>query len=169
MPRHVEQRVLPYSREQLFDLVADVGSYPQFLPWVAGARIRSRTPELLVADLVVGFKVFRETFTSKVTLDRPNRIHVDYINGPLKYLHNDWTFTDVTPESGEGGATAAPRTAIDFFVDFEFKNRLFESMAGALFSEAVRRMVSAFERRAAELYGVGAAAEASKSSATRTA
>lgn len=165
MPRHVEQRILPYTREQLFDLVADVGAYPQFLPWVVGARVRSKTSELLVADLMVGFKVFRETFTSKVTLDRPNRIHVDYVNGPLKYLHNDWTFTDVSTE--EGGA----RTAIDFFVEFEFKNRLFESMAGAVFHEAVKRMVSAFEKRAIAVYGAGGAASSgiSKSSATRTA
>lgn len=161
MPRHVEQRVLPYTREQLFDLVADVASYPQFLPWVIGARIRTKTPELLVADLMVGFKVFRETFTSKVTLERPGHIHVDYVNGPLKYLHNDWTFT----EAGEG------HTAIDFFVDFEFKNRLFESMAGAVFHEAVKRMVAAFEKRALAIYGAGGAASSgiSKSSATRTA
>ncbi|MCH8685252.1 type II toxin-antitoxin system RatA family toxin [Pedomonas mirosovicensis] len=160
MPRHVEKRVLPYTREQLFDLVADVGAYPQFLPWVMGCRVRSRTPELLVADLMVGFKVFRETFTSKVTLDRPNRIHVDYVNGPLKYLHNDWTFT----EAGEKA------TAIDFFVDFEFKNRLFESMAGAVFHEAVKRMVTAFEKRAAAVYGAGGDSSGiNKSSATRTA
>ncbi len=161
MPRHVEQRVLPYTREQLFDLVADVGSYPQFLPWVMGARIRSKTSDLLVADLMVGFKVFRETFTSKVTLERPNRIHVDYVNGPLKYLHNDWVFTDV----GDG------QTAIDFFVDFEFRNRLFESMAGAVFHEAVKRMVTAFEKRAIVVYGAGGAASSgiNKSSATRTA
>ena len=161
MPRHVEHRVLPYTREQLFDLVADVGAYPQFLPWVVGARIRSKTPELLVADLMVGFKVFRETFTSKVTLDRPGHIHVDYVNGPLKYLHNDWTFTE----------TADGKTSIDFFVDFEFKNRLFESMAGAVFHEAVKRMVTAFEKRAIAVYGAGGAASSgiSKSSATRTA
>lgn len=161
MPRHVEHRVLPYTREQLFDLVADVGAYPQFLPWVVGARIRSKTPELLVADLMVGFKVFRETFTSKVTLEHPRRIHVDYVNGPLKYLHNDWTFTE----------TADGHTAIDFFVDFEFKNRLFESVAGAVFHEAVKRMVTAFEKRALAVYGAGGAASSgiSKSSAARTA
>jgi len=160
MPRHVEQRILPYTREQLFDLVADVGAYPQFLPWVVGARIRTSTPELLVADLMVGFKVFRETFTSKVTLDRPNRIHVDYVNGPLKYLHNDWLFS----QAGEG------KTAIDFFVDFEFKNRLFESVAGAVFHEAVKRMVTAFEKRAIAVYGAGGNSSGiSKSSATRTA
>jgi len=160
MPRHVEKRVLPYTREQLFDLVADVASYPKFLPWVMGARIRSKTSDLLVADLMVGFKVFRETFTSKVTLERPNRIHVDYVNGPLKYLHNDWVFTDV----GDG------QTAIDFFVDFEFRNRLFESMAGAVFHEAVKRMVTAFEKRALAVYGAGGdSSGTSKSSATRTA
>jgi coenzyme Q-binding protein COQ10 len=145
MPRHAETRRLPYTPEQMFDLVADVGSYPQFLPWVIGARIRSKGERLLVADLVVGFKMLRETFTSRVTLDRPNRIHVDYLEGPLKYLRNDWRF-----EPASDGAVL-----LHFSVDFEFRSRLFETIAGAVFGDAVRRMVAAFETRAAQLYGAG--------------
>lgn len=146
MPRHEERRSLPYSCEQMFDLVADVGRYPEFLPWVIGARITSRSPTLMLADLVVGFKMFRERFTSRVTLERATFIHVEYVNGPLKFLHNEWRFVPL-PNNG---------CEIDFLVDFEFKNRLFESLVGALFHEAVRRMVGAFEKQAAILYGQGA-------------
>lgn len=160
MPRHAEQRIVPYSPAQMFDLVADVGAYPQFLPWVVGARVRSSSPMLLVADLIVGFKVFRETFTSRVTLERPHHVHVDYVNGPLKHLHNDWRFTP----DGQGG------TRVDFHVDFAFKNRLLEAMVGTVFSEALGRMVAAFEARAAELYASETlVTDASSSSATRTA
>lgn len=161
MPRHTDQRVLPYRADQLFDLVADVPSYPQFLPWVIGARVTSRSDSRIVADLIVGFRMFRETFTSQVTLDRPGHIHVDYIRGPLKYLHNDWTFTP-QPDG---------TTRIDFLVDFEFRNALFEKVVGGLFQEAVMRMVGAFEKRARALYGPSAstALARSRSSATRTA
>lgn len=141
MPRHQEQRRLPYTPDQLFDLVADVGRYQEFLPWVIGTRIRSREANLLVADVIVGFRMFRETFRSRVTLDRPHRVHVDYLEGPLKYLRNDWTFK----ADGQG-------TLVDFCVDFEFRNRVFETLAGAVFGEAFRRMVGAFETRASSLY-----------------
>jgi coenzyme Q-binding protein COQ10 len=143
MPKHFDSKRLPYRVEQLFDLVADVGSYPQFVPWIVGARVTSRSDTLLVADLIVGFKMFRERFTSKVKLDRPHVIHVDYVSGPLKYLHNEWRFED----HGDGSTT------LHFEVDFEFRSRMFETLVGALFGEAVRRMVSAFEARAAALYG----------------
>lgn len=138
MPRHRERKRLPYSPQQLFELVSDIESYPGFLPWCVGARIIDNDGNQMTADLVIGFKMFRERFRSQVTLSRPGHIHVDYIRGPLKYLHNDWKFH---PEE-DGGTT------IDFWVDFEFKNRLFERMVGGLFSEAVRRMVSAFEKQA---------------------
>lgn len=143
MPRHTETRFLPYTPEQLFDLVADVGSYPQFLPWVVGTRIRAREGNAIVADMIVGFKMIRESFTSRVTLNRPRQVHVEYISGPLKYLKNDWNF-----RAAPGG------TEIEFCVDFEFRSRVFETLAGAFFHEAFRRMVSSFERRAAQLYGV---------------
>lgn len=147
MPSHREHRVLPYRPDQMFDLVADVGSYPQFLPWIIATRIKSRSEMELVADLVVGFKMIREQFTSRVLLQRPGHIHVDYVSGPLTRLHNDWRFAP-TPDGG---------TSIDFCVDFEFRNRVFERLAGAVFSEAFRRMVGAFEKRALQLYGSGSA------------
>ena len=146
MPSHHESRRLAYTPDQLFDLVADIGRYPQFLPWVVATRIRERQPTTITADMVVGFKMLRESFTSRVTLDRPGHIHVDYITGPLKFLRNDWRFR---PADGGG-------TMIDFAVEFEFRNRVFERLAGAVFHEAFRRMVAAFERRAAQLYAAQA-------------
>lgn len=142
MPRHAEIRRLDYTPGQLFDLVADVGRYQEFLPWVISTRVRSRSEVLLTADVMVGFKILRETFSSRVTLARPHHVHVDYIDGPLKFLKNDWRFKP----DGQG-------SIVDFSVDFEFRSRMFESLAGAVFGEALRRMVSAFEQRATELYG----------------
>ena len=144
MPRHSETRHLPYTPEQLFDMVADVGRYDEFLPWVVAVRIRSSTERETVADLVVGFSAFKERFTSRVVKDRPERIIVDYVEGPLKYLHNEWTF-----ERAAGGGTN-----LHFSVDFAFRSRLFEALAGQMFDRALRRMTSAFERRAATLYGI---------------
>jgi coenzyme Q-binding protein COQ10 len=142
MPTHAEKRVLPYRPEQLYGLVADVESYPKFLPWCIGARIKKREERLLVADLIIGFKMFRERFTSKVTLDPDGkRIHVAYIDGPFKYLNNHWAFE----EAPEG-------CLLDFYVDFEFRSRLLQTVIQPLFDEAVKRMVRAFETRAAELY-----------------
>jgi coenzyme Q-binding protein COQ10 len=141
MPTHAEQRILPYTAEQLFDLVADVERYPEFLPWCVGARIRERRADLVVADLLIGFRMFRERFTSKVTLARPQRIDVAYSDGPFRYLDNHWIFEPV-----EGGCR------IDFFVDFEFRSAILQKLIGVLFNEAVRRMVAAFETRARQLY-----------------
>src|SRR3954452_11647629 len=143
MPRHTEKRFLPYTPEQLFDLVADVARYQEFLPWVAATRIRSNSPTMMVADLVVGFGALKETFASRVDKERPARLHVEYIDGPLKYLHNSWKFRP----DGQGG------TDIDFCVDFAFKSRIFESLAGQMFDRALRRMIQAFEDRAHQLYG----------------
>src|ERR1044072_1210460 len=144
MARHTEKRVLPYTPEQPFDLVADVGRYLEFLPWVAATRIRENSDTDMVADLVVGFGAFKETFTSKVHKSRPREIEIDYVEGPLKYLHNSWKFAPVP-----GG------TEVDFCVDFAFKNRLFEAIAGQMFDRALRRMIGAFEERADALYGAG--------------
>jgi coenzyme Q-binding protein COQ10 len=146
MPTHAERQTLPYRPEQLFDLVADVARYPEFLPWCVGARIRSRAPALIVADLTIGFGPFRESFTSRVALDRPRAIDVSYQNGPFRYLRNRWGFAAVP-----GG------TELDFFVDFEFRSRLLQAAIGPVFTEAVRRMVAAFRRRAAVLYRAEAA------------
>lgn len=141
MPQHSETRVLPYTPEQMFDLVADVAHYPEFLPWVSAVRVRSDASDRMVADMMVGFKGLRETFRSDVTKDRPRRVHVDYVEGPLKYLRNDWTF--VPDLAG---------CRIEFFVDFQFRSRLFEAIAGQVFGAALRRMIGAFEERAAKLY-----------------
>jgi coenzyme Q-binding protein COQ10 len=153
MPRHTETRNLPYSPEQMFDLVADVKRYQEFLPWVAATRVRSDSETLMVADLVVGFKSLKETFASRVTKHRPTDIKVDYLEGPLKYLHNSWSFQP----DGKGG------TKIDFCVDFAFKNRIFETLAGQMFDRALRRMIGAFETRAHELYGEGSTGMSSSS------
>ena len=153
MPRHTEKRRLPFTPEQLFDLVADVRSYREFLPWVAAVRIRSDSETEMVADLVVGFRAIKETFTSKVNKRRPHEIQIDYIEGPLKYLHNSWRFAP----DGAGG------TEIDFCVDFAFRSRLFETLAGQMFDRALRRMIGAFEDRAHALYGPGESGSRSSS------
>src|SRR4051812_15262934 len=144
MPRHSEKRILPYAPEQLFDLVADVGRYQEFLPWVAATRVRSNDATDMVADLVVGFGAFKETFTSRVHKSRPREIEIDYVEGPLKYLHNSWKF-----HPAPGG------TEVDFCVDYAFRSRIFEAIAGQMFDRALRRMIGAFEERAHRLYGAG--------------
>lgn len=142
MPTHAEKRIVPYQPDQMFDLVADVEKYPRFLPWCVGARIRSRAETELVADLTIGFGPFRESFTSRVGLERPQRVRVRYENGPFRYLNNEWDFT---PD---------PRgCCVDFFVDFEFRSRILQRAIGVVFNEAVRRMVNAFLKRAADVYG----------------
>ena len=153
MPTHKEIRVVPHSPRQLYELVADIEKYPEFLPWCIAARNRSREAvadgERITADMVIGFKMFRERVTSKVTLHPPNddetggRIDVEYVQGPLKYLQNHWEFIP----TADGGCE------IDFFVDFEFRSRILQKIIGALFHEAVSRMVAAFERRATALFG----------------
>jgi len=149
MPTHAEKRILRYTPEQLFDLVADVRRYPEFLPWCVGARVTSQNETELVADLTIGFKLFRETFRSRVQLDRPHEVRVRYENGPFRYLNNTWKFHPV-----QGG------TEVDFFVDFEFRSALLQAVIGVVFNEAVRLMVRSFERRAMSLYGRGPAAQA---------
>lgn len=142
MPRHQETRHLPWSPEQMFDMVADVARYGEFLPWVAGVRVRSNSETEMIADLLVGFKGLREKFTSRVHKHRPDRIHVDYLDGPLKHLFNDWQFRP----DGRGGCV------VDFTVDFAFRSSLFEKLAGQVFDKALRKMIAAFETRAEQLY-----------------
>ncbi len=142
MPTHAERRVVGYRPEQIFDLVADIGKYPEFLPWCIGARVRAQSEQEVVADLTIGFGPFRESFTSRVALERPRLIRVRYENGPFRYLNNQWR---LAPD---------PRgTHVDFFVDFEFRSRLLQAAIGVVFNEAVRRMVNAFLKRAGEVYG----------------
>ena len=154
MPQHSETRRLPYTPEQMFDLVADVKRYPEFLPWVSAMRVRSETQAETQADMIVGFKGLRETFTSRVRKQRAEAITVDYLEGPLKFLRNEWRFR---PEP-DG-------CAVEFNVEFAFKNRVFEMLAGQVFHGALRRMTSAFEARAAQLYGSPASGGNSSSSA----
>ena len=143
MPNHRELRRLDCSPTEMFDLVADIGRYPEFLPWVQGMRVGPERDGIVVADMIVGFRMIREKFTSRVTLDRPKTVHVEYLDGPMKHLFNDWTFRDAP-----GGGCE-----IDFAVDFEFRNRAFEALAGMFFTQAFEKMVGAFVARAEALYG----------------
>ncbi len=143
MPKHAEKRVLPYAPEQLFDLVAAVECYPEFLPWCLSTRILKRQDNVFYNDMTIGFRLYRERFLSKVELDRPRRIDVTFVEGPFRHLVNHWVFTPV----GEGACE------IDFYVDFEFRSRILQKVIGVLFGEAVRHMVRAFEGRAEALYG----------------
>lgn len=152
MPKTHDTRDLPYSARQMYDLVADVESYPQFLPWNSAARIRSRETrddgaEEITADLVISFKVFRERFGSRVVLWPENqdgllKIDTEYLDGPFKYMRSGWTFQD-RPEGG---------CHVEFFVDFEFKNAILQRLIGVVFNEAMSRIVRAFEDRARKLY-----------------
>ena len=144
MTVHAEKRVVRHGPKQLYALVADVRSYPQFLPWCLAARIRHQDEASLAADLIIGFRMFREKFTSYVDLDEEAlEIKVRYAEGPFRYLTNKWRF--LPHEEG---------CEIDFYVDFEFNSRLLQSVIETLFTEAVRRMVQAFETRADALYGI---------------
>lgn len=149
MPKHHEKRRLPYTAQNMYDLVADVAAYPEFLPWCSAARIRSRKPtaalggEVLEADLVISFKVFREKFGSRVELwPETRRIDTEYIDGPFKFMRSSWQFAEVA----DGGCE------VEFFVDFEFKNRVLQGIIGVVFNEAMQRIVRAFEERAAKIY-----------------
>ena len=144
MPRHSEQCFLPFTPAQLYALVADIERYPEFLPWCLGARIKERAGDTLTADLVIGYKAFRETFTSVVTLEEPRRISVAYAKGPLAHLSNKWEFKP----KGKG-------CDVDFFVDFGFRSFLLGAMMDVFFDKAFRKMVAAFEARAHELYDKG--------------
>jgi coenzyme Q-binding protein COQ10 len=156
MPGHKETRALTYTPEQMFDLVADVARYPEFLPWITAIRIRSNSETEMLADMIVGFKGLRETFTSRVRKHRPDTVRVDYIDGPLRHLSNDWHFRP----DGKGGVL------VDFAVDFAFKNRLFEMLAGQMFDHALRKMIGAFETRAAQLYAPSSAPSSGSSSSS---
>ena len=150
MPTHSEKRIVPYSADEMYALIADVARYPEFLPWCAAARIRGTRPlpdgagDVMEADLVISFKVYRERFGSRVTL-RPaeRRIDVEYLEGPFRYLQNHWAFVPLGDQ----------RCEIDFFVDFEFRSALLQRLIGLVFHEAMLRIVRAFEKRAAQLYG----------------
>ena len=144
MPHHHERRTLPHSAAQMYDLVADVRRYPEFLPWVGAIRIRQDSETEMLADMVVGFNSLRETFSSRVLKTPKDSIVVEYLDGPMKQLHNEWIFEDL-PEGG---------SSVDFTVDFSFRNAIFEALAGQFFDAALRKMTGAFIDRADSLYGV---------------
>lgn len=144
MLKHLEQKYLPYTPEEMFELVADVGRYQEFAPWCVASRVnRWEGENVFYADLVAGYKMFRERFSSKVILDRPNEISIEYLKGPLKNLKNRWRFIRQPDNS----------CLIDFSVEFEFGNIALQTLANMFFNEVVKRMVGAFEKRAEELYG----------------
>ncbi len=143
MPTHAEKRLLPHSPEQMFGLVIDIERYPEFLPWCVATRVRKREGDNSTSDMIIGFKVVREKFTTQVIANRPGRIDVSYSKGPFKYLNNHWLFEP----HGDG------ECLIDFYIDFEFRSSLFQKAIGGVFNEAVQHMISAFEKRADDLYG----------------
>lgn len=145
MHRFDDSRVVPYTPREIFDLVADIKRYPEFLPWCIAARVGPRDGNVLPADLVVGTRIYRETFTSRVTFtenQEPLRIDVEYIKGPMQTMENHWAF-----HAHEDGAR------VDFHVAFAFRSRMLERVMGGLFDDASRRMIAAFDRRARQLYG----------------
>ena len=166
MSIHTEKRFLPYPPAQLFEVVAAVDRYPEFLPWCLAARIRSSEKlrgapgqTLIVADLVIGSGMIRERYRSRVILQPPQRIVVTYVEGPFRCLNSSWTLEPVAPSARrpEGG------TMLTFHVEFEFRSTLLQSLMSVLFNDAMSRMVAAFEGRAKQLYS------ARPSSSTRVA
>jgi coenzyme Q-binding protein COQ10 len=143
MPKFSEHRVVAYSPLQMFDLVADVGRYPEFLPWCLRADITLATNDRIEAELTIGWKMLRESFFSQIRLQKPNKIIVEYAQGPFRYLHSEWNFT----ENAQG-------CAIDFAVDFEFRSPLLRTVMEPLFLPAVHKMIRAFEARAEAIYAV---------------
>lgn len=143
MTNHKETRVLAYTPQQLFDLVAAVERYPEFIPWCKAARVIKRTEDMIIADLIIGYKMFNENFTSEVELNAPHNIAVRYMSGPLSHLHNQWQFKPY----GKNGCE------LTFHVDFDFRSSFLRSAMEMFFDKALLKMVSAFEQRAGELYG----------------
>jgi coenzyme Q-binding protein COQ10 len=153
MPRFSNKRRVQHRAEQMFNLVADVERYPEFVPLCQSLKIRQRTPkpdgaELVVADMTVSFKLVRETFTSRITLDRPNlKILVEYLKGPFSSLENRWTFEPKDDDACDVG----------FFIAYEFKSRMLAILMGTMFDAAFQRFAAAFEKRADQVYGKRAA------------
>jgi coenzyme Q-binding protein COQ10 len=146
MSSHSEKRILPYTAKQMFDLVADVERYPEFLPWCTAARIVSRQGNRFNADVSVGYGFLQESFNSTVVATPHTRIDIEYQNGPFRHLVNNWQFADL-PASG-----GIPQCEITFFIDFEFRSTLLAATIGSIFEEAVRSMIHAFEQRAKAIY-----------------
>jgi coenzyme Q-binding protein COQ10 len=148
MPQFTTKRRVRHAAADMFDLVADVERYPEFVPLCRSMRVRNRTPqpegaEVLVAEMTVAYKLVRESFATRVTLDRPNlQILVEYLEGPFSHLQNRWTFH----------ATGENSCEVDFFIDYAFRSRTLGVLMGAMFDAAFRRFAAAFEKRADEVY-----------------
>ena len=143
MPSHTETRILPYSREQMFDLVMDIRRYPEFLPWCVGARVNRETRGMVEADVLIGYRIFREKFSSTVHIRRPSEIEVEYRKGPMRELHNTWVFRDAGPGKCE----------INFDISFTMQNKFLGKLVEQFFHQALAKMIDAFEKRAENLYG----------------
>ena len=140
--KHEERRLINHTSSNLFKLVSDVKKYPEFLPWCLGARVKNKCENNFEADLIIGFKIYKEIYSSEITLDNINKkIIVNYKDGPFEYLDNYWIFKD-----DKNGCE------VEFMVDFKFKSIFLQTLMETLFSEAVKRMVRAFEKRANELF-----------------
>ncbi|WP_010302885.1 type II toxin-antitoxin system RatA family toxin [Candidatus Odyssella thessalonicensis] len=142
MPTHAEKKILPYTSDQLFHLIADVGNYPIFLPWVESANTYDHRDNSFMSDVIIGYKFLTYPYKCRVHLTPTERIDIEYFTGPFRYLNNHWTLTPLNQQL----------TEIDFYIDFEFKNSTLQALLAPVFSEAVARMIRAFEKRAAELY-----------------
>jgi len=157
MPSYATERQVQHSATEMFDLVADVESYPRFVPLCERLEVRGRAAanekEVLVADMTISFKLIRETFTSRVTLDRPAlKISAAYLDGPFRHLDNRWTFKPLSDD----------RSMVSFSIDYEFRSRTLSALMGAVFDRAFRKFADAFEARADEVYGKSSAAVAAK-------
>ena len=140
--KHEERRIIKHTPTNLYNLVADVKKYPEFLPWCLGARVKNTSLKSFEADLIIGFKIYKEIYSSRIYLDNiNNKIRVEYKDGPFEYLENSWVFN----KNNNG-------CKVEFMVDFKFKSIFLQTIMETLFSEAVRRMVKAFENRANQLY-----------------
>ena len=162
MKKHREKKTIRYSAEQIFDLVTDVEKYPEFIPWCENLHITKRWEEdgveYMEAAMTISFKIHRETVHTRVTMKRdPLEVVVDYLDGPFKHLHNVWKFEDRPPRgSGSpGGSEQGVGSIIDFYIEFEIRSRVLQAAMNVVFGEAVRRMVSAFDARAHQVYGRG--------------
>jgi coenzyme Q-binding protein COQ10 len=142
MPTHAEKRILPFKVKQIFDLVADVEKYPDFLPWVISAKIISREDNKFTADLEIGYKIIRTSYRSEVILTPHQTIDINYVDGPFRYLNNHWHFKELDEKLME----------VDFFIDFDFQSSYLQVLLQSAFTEVVKRMIQAFEKRAAEIY-----------------
>jgi coenzyme Q-binding protein COQ10 len=158
MPTFSTRRRVMHSADDMFDLVADIERYPEFVPLCRAMRVIRRTQlserEIVIAEMTVAYKLIRESFTSRVTLDRAKRtILVEYLNGPFSRMENRWSFRPTAARAGDEAARAQTQCEVEFFISYEFRSRTLAMLMGAIFDTAFRRFASAFERRADAIFG----------------